>query len=259
LYIGQPVTITNVVSGGLGIPANAVIAGIGTDGKSFRISELLTGGGTGVVDLSFGAVTSALHTSPVKVNNGGTLGGTGSILGSAVTVAVGGTLAPGASIESLDMGSLDLQAGSTFDWEYSSGGGLPVDNAVVIGADVANVAGALSISTAALLSGVDLGTSALAHGTRLTFISYGGSLATGPGFGHFAGVPEGWSIVLGGQSFRVNYDDTPVGTVNELSAAYGNAVVLTAVPEASSIVVLGLAGAFAMGAAWFGKRRGFTV
>ena len=60
-------------------------------------------------------------TGPITVNSGGTLGGTGSVSG-IVTVASGGHLAPGASIESLDMGGLTLNAGSVLDFELGPGG-----------------------------------------------------------------------------------------------------------------------------------------
>ena len=48
---------------------------------------------------------SGTGTGAVTVNSGGTLGGTGTISG-AVTVNAGGHIAPGESIESLDVGSL---------------------------------------------------------------------------------------------------------------------------------------------------------
>jgi hypothetical protein len=53
--------------------------------------------------------------------NVGTLGGTGSISG-AVTVASGAHIAPGASIESLDVGALTLSAGSILDFELGAPG-----------------------------------------------------------------------------------------------------------------------------------------
>ena len=62
---------------------------------------------------------------------------------------------------------------------------------------------------------------------------------------------------LGGQLWRIKYDDTPAGTVN--GGAYGNAVTLTAVPEASTFLVLGLGGVFAFAAVRMGKRLGVNV
>jgi hypothetical protein len=126
LRVGQPVSITN---GASSIPSTTVIAGIGTDGKSFRISETGVGFGTGVFnDLLIGAVPSALHTSPVTVNSGATFGGKGSILGSTVTVNSGGTLAPGASVGTFTVGNATI--GGTLKIEF---GGDAIDRLVVAG------------------------------------------------------------------------------------------------------------------------------
>ena len=78
-----------------------------------------------------------------SVASGATLGGTGSIGASVVTVDAGGFLAPGASIESFDVG------GATIN------GTLPVEYQGAVGAgndmiDLLNVAGALDITNATL-------------------------------------------------------------------------------------------------------------
>jgi hypothetical protein len=128
LYIGQPVTITNVQSGTPDIPTTAIIAGIGTSGR-IRLSESSTGFAAGViVDLKFGAVTSALHNSPVTVNSGGTFGGTGSVLGSTVTVNSGGTIAPGASVGTLTVGNATIDGKLAIEF-----GNNAVDKLVVAG------------------------------------------------------------------------------------------------------------------------------
>jgi autotransporter-associated beta strand protein len=74
-------------------------------------------GGTLLVNNTSG---SGLGTGPVEVH-GGTLGGTGAISGT-VTINSGGTLAPGASIESLDVGSLVLNTGSILSMELGAPG-----------------------------------------------------------------------------------------------------------------------------------------
>jgi hypothetical protein len=61
--------------------------------------------------------------------------------------------------------------------------------------------------------------------------------------------------MLGGQLWRIKYDDTPAGTVN--GGAYANAVTLTAV--ASTFIVIGLGGVFAFAAVRMGKRMGINV
>src|SRR6185369_9718500 len=73
-------------------------------------------GGTLLVNNSTGSGTG---TNSVVVNSGATLGGTGAISG-AVTVNSGGHIAPGASIESIDVGSVTLAAGSILDFELGT-------------------------------------------------------------------------------------------------------------------------------------------
>jgi hypothetical protein len=176
LHVGQPVTITNTVSGSPSIATNAVIAGIGTDGRTFRVSEAVTGFGAGVIaDLSFGAVTSALSTSPVTVNNGGTFGGTGSVLGSNVTVNAGGILAPGTSIGTFTVGSAIIAG--TLAIEFNGGS---IDKLIV--------AGALDIS-GATLAFTNLG--ALTGSVHV--IAQYGSLAGNP-FTTITGLPSGYAL-----------------------------------------------------------------
>ena len=74
-------------------------------------------------------------TGNVTVGGSGVLGGTGMVTG-AVTVNSGGHLSPGASIESLGVGSLTLNAGAVLDFEIGAGGA----------ADLINVAGVLDIA-----------------------------------------------------------------------------------------------------------------
>jgi hypothetical protein len=170
---------------------------------------------------------------------------------------MGGTLAPGASIESLDaVAALTLNSGSTFKWEYSSGGGLPADNAVLVGADVMNVGGTLNIASA-MLSGANLGTAFMANPSKFVLLSYAGAPTTS--VGQFAGRPNMSNVFLAGRSWIIRYDDTAAGSLNAASALHTSAVTLTSIPEASSIFVIGLGGIFAAAAIWLGKRRGFDL
>lgn len=129
LYIGQPVTFSDPVSGTISFPFNAIVAGIGTDGQTFRISELMTGANSAMdtVNVQFGAVTSALYTSPVIVEEEGTFGGTGRVEGSTVTVN-GGTIAPGTSIGTLTVGNATIDG--TLAIEF---GDNAIDKLVVAG------------------------------------------------------------------------------------------------------------------------------
>jgi len=105
----------------------------------------------------------------VSVAAGATLGGTGSLAG-AVTVN-GGTLAPGASIESLSTGALTLNTGSTFAYEMNSSA-VPS-----IAGDFQKVFGNLALSGTVNLTLADLAGSpvAFAPATTLSLINYTGT------------------------------------------------------------------------------------
>jgi autotransporter-associated beta strand protein len=201
-------------------------------------------GGTLLVNGSH--TTVGTNPGGYTVNTGGTLGGTGSIARN-ITLA-GGTLAPGASIESLDItGTVSLNSGA-FHWEFS-GGPPPLTNAPV-GADVLNVSGALTIATATNITGANLGTDLLA-GTKFVAISYNSTL-TGV-FGN--ALLDDDFVTIGGNQFIINYDDINFsGAINFNQALYGTAVTLTAIPEPSSILGLGFVGAIMIGAARIRKQ-----
>lgn len=92
---------------------------------------------------------SGTGTGTVMVNGGGTLGGTGSISGT-VTVNSSGHVAPGASIESLDVGSLVLNTGSILDFELGAPGSPGINS------DLINVidSGGLTLAGGAVASSV---------------------------------------------------------------------------------------------------------
>lgn len=93
-------------------------------GGTLKVTAANTyGGGTTIIAgrlLVSNSTGSGTGSGPVAVN-AGTLGGTGSISGT-VTVASGAHVAPGESIESLDMGSLILNTGSVLDFELGAPG-----------------------------------------------------------------------------------------------------------------------------------------
>lgn len=186
---------------------------------------------------------SGTGTGAVTVGTGGTLAGIGAIRGD-VTVN-GGTLAAGNSIGTLNLGSSLTLTSGTFEWEYSD---TPA-------ADLVNVNGALSIASVVTLTGFDLGSSVLAGGLKFVVISY----ATAGAPGTFFGMADDTLVTLDGQDFIINYNDTSAGSVN--GGLYANAVTVTtvAVPEASAVAGIGLAGLISLAAVWVGKRRGATV
>ncbi|WP_442482424.1 LamG-like jellyroll fold domain-containing protein [Aeoliella sp. SH292] len=184
LRVGQPVTIT-ATNGDSTLVDTAVIAGVVAGSPTIRLSEAIVGGNAGAsqdppvydtVTLTFGAVPSALNASPVTVNSNGTFGGTGSVLGSTVTVN-GGTIAPGTSIGELTVGAMNL--GGTLSVEF---GNNDIDSLVV--------AGNLDVTGATFdFSAVG----ALANGTY-EFLSYG-SLSGNPASIVFQGLPATLSVI----------------------------------------------------------------
>jgi fibronectin-binding autotransporter adhesin len=193
--------------------------------------------------------TTGNGTGPGNVLvNGGTLGGTGSIAGS-VTVT-SGSLAPGASINVLGIGGNLSMTGGSFDYEI---------NRDTVAADLNNVAGNLALASVAL-SASDLGVGAvpLAMGTKFTLINYGGTWNGGI----FTGLANhSTSLVIGLNRFEIDYDDTAGGS-NFGGGSVGagsHFVTITAVPEASTFLTIGLGGIFAIAAVWMSKRMGVNV
>ncbi len=129
---------------------------------------------------------SGTGSGPVVVNSGATLGGTGAIAG-AVTVNAGAHMAPGASLESLDVGSLTLAAGSILDFELDTI--LDVDSSDLINVTATNGltinGGTLNLTNAGSMTG---GTYAL--------IDYSGTLNGNLGNISFGITPPGFAYSL---------------------------------------------------------------
>jgi autotransporter-associated beta strand protein len=182
MQVSAVVSNGGLVKAGLGTleltGANKYAGGTTISDGTLRVNNT-TGSGTG--------------TGAVIVEAGGTLGGTGSVSG-ALTVNAGGILAPGNSVGTLQLGSLDLVPSSTLQIELaslSSYDKLVLTGSTTLGGDLDVV----------LLGGYtpDLGDS-------FTILSAAGGVS-----GSFDSITEGYSIEL-----------------------VGNDVVLTVVPEPSA-------------------------
>lgn len=194
---------------------------------------------------------SATGTGTVTVSGDGTLAGTGYVSG-AVTVNSGGTVSPGASIDSLDVGALTFNGGSSFDYEIDSAAGtadLLTSNLV---ATVSTGDLSIALDGTATLNTDDLaGSSVSLAGTTFTLINYEGAYNGGT----FAGLPNGGYIIgLGLNDWQINYADTNPGINNP--GGTGMFVTITAaVPEASSFLAVGVAAVVAGGVTWFRRKR----
>jgi autotransporter-associated beta strand protein len=168
---------------------------------------------TGTTSVSAGKLlVNGTHSGngPVTVAAGATLGGTGSLGTSAVTVDVGALLAPGASIESLSVGS--VTGGGTLVVEYDGDAGVDA-------IDLLNVSGNLDITS--MLVDFDALTDPL-DDAAVVFATYG-SLTGAAFLGDGGSTPAGYTI---------NY------AYNDGNSS--NNIALVAVPESSSIVLVAI-------------------
>jgi len=153
-----------------------------------------------------------------------TLKGAGAVIGS---LTVGGTLAPGASVESLATGALTMSSGSTFAYEVGA------DHS----ADLLAVDGVLSLTgvTLALDAATQnhLALGDWAADSKLTLISYKGSAITS-GFTDFTDDAE---YTFGSNKWKFDYDDSAKGANFPGDATGSQFVTLTLVPEPSTLML----------------------
>ena len=235
-------TYGGVISGSNG---NVTKAGAGTltltSANTYTGSTIINGG---KVYANNGS-GSATGTGAVAVNNGGTLGGIGAVSG-AVSVNAGGTLSPGTSIESLDVGALtfdDTGTNPIFAYEI---------NTTLVTADVVNAA-SLTLNGLTDLAITDETPSSNIAGAKFTLIAYG--TLSGLGLFSYNGVAlnQGDYFSLGANDWQINYGDNTPGGNGGSGAGY--VTILTAVPEASSILFGGLACVVAAVGAVASRRR----
>jgi hypothetical protein len=139
-------------------------------------------------------------------------------------------------VESLAIGTvatpvtLSFNSTSRFDYEIKS------DASLSAAADLVDLKGNVTIGASAVLNIVDIATTAalIGGGNKLTLISYTGTLT-----GEFASRPEGSTVTVGLNSFKLSYNDLSGGGLNFGGGTGSKFVTLTslaAVPEASVVV-----------------------
>jgi autotransporter-associated beta strand protein len=257
LVLGQAksdgkITLTNSIDLNAAVRSVHVNAGDGTAAVDAELSGNLSGAGgglaksgggtlalsgtssyTGATTVSAGTllVNGALGNTAVGVSAAATLGGSGAIAG---TVSVSGTLAPGASIESLATGSLSFLTASTLSYEMNHAAPGTADLVAVNGQ--LDLTGTVSLTlTGAAMAGWTLG-------DKITLVSYfdiDGSTAGWNG-GTFAGIADDSPQTYGANTWRFDYNDTAGGinfTGDQASGSDARFVTMTLIPEPSALLL----------------------
>ncbi len=147
---------------------------------------------TGATIINAGAVLvdgSLAAGSAVTVNNQATLGGIGTV-GDGVRVNSGGTLAPGASVGSLTVGSVDFHQGSTFSVELD---GVANHDVLQVTNGTVNLGGATLDITPSFVPSV---------GQSFVILNNDGA---DPVAGAFAGLAEGAEVTVDDLTFTITY------------------------------------------------------
>lgn len=274
----------NVTAGGTFVMNNGVTTGAGNfnnagilqvdAGKTVTLSGTLVSSGTSLITGGLTVGRTSVTGGRFTVNNtltsnvavsGGTLGGSGSIVG-ALAAESGGTLAPGNSIDSLAAGATSFSSGATFAYEVDSSAALGV------AADLLVVSGSLTIASGSLLTLTDIaGTKApFVEGTSVfAMINYTG--AWNGGLFTYKGTPlaNGSRFLFGGQQWKIDYDYAynptnpttlrPLNYQGDFLPTSGTQtfVAITAVPEPATCI-MALAG-LAFGVSFVRRRHSDVV
>lgn len=252
--VGGKLTVNGAISDNGARPI--YLGGTGTGGNAFQTSlsgtRTVTKRGTGTwilegtntytgaTSVASGtlAINGTLGNTSTTIETTGTLQGSGSSTGS-VTVKSGGTLAPGNSIESLGVGALSFEGGSSYAYELQTNlyGTTPG-----VAGDLTYSSSTLSITNGAILTLDDLATStALLDGSKLTLISSIG--AWNGGLFTYLGntLADDSTFTLGANQWLFNYNDL-TGGFNYTGDTTGatSFVTMTVVPEPEAALLGGI-------------------
>ena len=188
-------------------------------------------------------VNNTWASASVPVSLGATLGGIGALTGA---VAVSGTIAPGASIESLGTGNLSIGASGTLDIELGRSGLTPTaDRVDVTGTVTLDIAGGASLKLTKYT-----GLANPVTGDVFYLIANDDVDSVTGVFTELDGVAttlnEGSTFTWNGQDWQITYAanyDSAVPANSSFTGGNDVAIqALTSVPEPASIGMLGLVG-----------------
>ena len=231
-------TISGVISGGFGLTKSGIASLHLTGSNTYTGATTVTQGTLSLTGFLYGG-------GAVSVNSGGTLGGTGGVNGT-VTVASGGTLAPGVVGTNSGVGTLTLNSGLTI----ASGGTLAVDiagSAAGTGYDQVTVTGSVTVTGATL--SVNHSYTPGSGDTYQVIANDGSDAITGT----FTSLSEGDALTAGGNGtvltasytggggndFVLVAPDTTTTTTTTLTSSanpsiFGNSVTFTATVSESA-------------------------
>jgi fibronectin-binding autotransporter adhesin len=235
--VGGTFTITDII-------ANTTGAAGGSRGltKLGTGSLVLSGNNTytGATTVSAGTliVNGNSGSSNFTVRSGASLGGTGTV--GNLTIQSGGTLAPGNSPGILNTGTFNLNSGSTLAMELTGNTATPVagtnyDQINVTGGVI--LGGELSLS----LTGYTNVT-----GSVFFLVNNDGSDLVSGIFSN-ANFDPSTVFTIAGQQWQINYNaDSASTTAQNFTQALGNDVALLAVPEPSTLALIGIAAVYGL-------------